>query len=65
MGKIILGILSIILGVAALLAISIWCGFPSPAGFDRVYVVYVSVLISFALIVIGIFVLATIFIERG
>lgn len=59
---IILGTILLIIGVIGSILLAIWCGFPSPVGFDRTYLVYVLCLLIVAVIIAGIFLITGAFI---
>ena len=48
-----LSILAMLLGVLIIVGLSIWVGFPTPAGFDRTAICLVGYLLGFGTITIG------------
>lgn len=59
-----LGIILFVISVIGAIILSIWCGFPSPVGFDRVYVVYVLSLCCVGGIIAGISLITSSFIAK-
>ena len=64
MSKKILGIVLLAIDIIGFILLAIWWGFPSPAGFDRSYITYVLVLVCVASLIVGTFLIVSIFIDE-